>query len=141
VPVAVLECEKAHCDQPARVLWCLGLSEGQIVVMNASVKIREQRVRRALAEIGMSLRKSPSPDRRDNGSGYVIVDDRNHVSGGRPNLRFEADLKQVEWFAFEHGADYGSHASQPDYADPRLLSAASGSSQGVEERGRELVSN
>jgi hypothetical protein len=123
------------------VLWWLGLSEGQIVVMNASVKIREQRVRRALAEIGMSLRKSPSPDRRENGSGYVIVDDRNHVSGGRPNLRFEADLKQVEWFAFEHGADYGSHASQPDYADPRLLSAASGSSQGVEERGRELVSN
>jgi len=73
--------------------------------MSASVKIREQRVRRALAEIGMSLRKSPSPDRRDNGSGYMIVDDRNHVSGGRPNLRFEADLKQVEWFAFEHGAN------------------------------------
>jgi len=68
--------------------------------MADSVKVREQRVRRALARSGMRLRKAPRPpqERQIYAPGYMIVDDRD-------NIREGGDLRRVEWFAFEHSAE------------------------------------
>jgi len=73
--------------------------------MSDSVKVREQRVRRALARSGMRLRKAPRPPQEPSlsASGYMIVDDRD-------NIREGGDLRRVEWFAFEHSAERQSLA-------------------------------
>jgi hypothetical protein len=70
--------------------------------MSDSVKIREQRVRRALARSGMRLRKAPR-EVSLSASGYMIVDDRDNIRDG-------GDLRRVEWFAFEHSAECVSPA-------------------------------
>ena len=73
--------------------------------MSDSVKVREQRVRRALARSGMRLRKASRQSQEQSFSalGYMIVDDRDTVREG-------GDLRRVEWFAFEHSAECRSLA-------------------------------
>jgi hypothetical protein len=73
--------------------------------MSDSVKVREQRVRRALARSGMRLHKAQRQPEEPSlsAAGYMIVDDRD-------NIREGGDLRRVEWFAFEHSAECRSPA-------------------------------
>jgi hypothetical protein len=78
--------------------------------MSDSVKVREQRVRRALAKSGMRLRKAPprSQERMQYGPGYMVVDERDNIREGGFGRPYEADLRRVEWFAFEHASEQPS---------------------------------
>jgi hypothetical protein len=73
--------------------------------MEKTLKIREDRCRRALAKRGYVLRKTParSWQRKHFDPGYMIVDAyTNTVAEGACEREFDADLARVEWFTFEH---------------------------------------
>ena len=77
--------------------------------MSETIKTREQRVRRVLAKNGMRLIKAPalSTEHGAYGAAYMVVNERDTVSKG---WRYEADLRQVEWFAFAQSAEEGTLA-------------------------------
>jgi hypothetical protein len=67
----------------------------------ATIKIREDRARRALAKGGYRLCKTPSRSwlRSYYGPGYEIYDDRNNLVAGNYDKRYALKLEQVEDFA------------------------------------------
>ncbi len=72
--------------------------------MEASLKIREDRARRALAKRGYILRKTPARSwlRQYYEPGYMIIEaNRNLVVSGCGQREYEDNIEQVEWFAFE----------------------------------------
>lgn len=73
--------------------------------MEASVKVREDRVRRALAKRGYILRKTPARSwlRQHYGPGYMIIEaHRNRIVSGCRHHAYEDNIEQVERFAFDH---------------------------------------
>jgi hypothetical protein len=67
-----------------------------------SIKVREDRARRALAKHHCRLCKTPSRSwlRKYYGVGYQIIDQSNTVRIGYGTREYEATLKDVEDFAF-----------------------------------------
>jgi hypothetical protein len=74
-------------------------------MMEDSLKVREDRARRALAKRGYRLRKTParSWQRPYYEPGYMIIEVyRNLVVEGGSQREYEANIERVEWFAFEY---------------------------------------
>lgn len=69
----------------------------------SSIKIREDRIRRRLAEGGYRLRKTPARSwlRTEYGPGYMVVDHTNVVRLGCWHREYQASLDEVETFALE----------------------------------------
>jgi hypothetical protein len=65
-----------------------------------SIKVREDRARRALAKHDYCLRKTPSRSwlREYYGPGYMIIDQSNTVRAGSSSRQYDANLKDVEEF-------------------------------------------
>jgi|SRR5271167_4329642 len=79
-----------------------GHSPGEMV-MQVSVKTREDRVRRELAKHDLSLKKTPHRSwlRQYYDSGYMIIDPySNCVVSGAFQRGYEDTLEHVEWYAF-----------------------------------------
>jgi len=73
--------------------------------MEAYLKSREDRVRRALAKRGYVLRKTPARSwlRQYYGLGYMIIKAYgNLIVSGCGSRGYEAKIEQVEWLTFEH---------------------------------------
>ncbi|MBB4366774.1 benzoyl-CoA reductase/2-hydroxyglutaryl-CoA dehydratase subunit BcrC/BadD/HgdB [Bradyrhizobium sp. CIR18] len=68
----------------------------------ASIKIREDRVRRQLAKRDMRLCKTPARSwlRAFYSPGYMVVDHRNVVISACGTRQYDASLEDVERFAF-----------------------------------------
>lgn len=70
-------------------------------MVDMDLKVRENRLRRKLARMGLMLVKSRrrDPDSIDFG-GYMICDENNHLVAGGSPVAFSLDLEQAEgWIA------------------------------------------
>jgi hypothetical protein len=72
------------------------------VAMEISLKVREARVRRALAKHDFRLAKTPSRSwlRRHYETGYMVINANGFVVAGCANRAFQATIEDVEEFAF-----------------------------------------
>jgi len=70
-----------------------------------TLKIREDRARRALTKAGYRLSKTPARSwlRGEYGAGYEITNDRNTVVAGCGQRRYELKIEEVEGFAKQPG--------------------------------------